>query len=400
MASESTPRKRKLPIKDAKVSNVSKKMNGESVSDKQAADWAAARLEAAMMARLGFGGASGRKRKAHENSSEPISKAIIAKRKKVDGIEEEGEDGDGESVSDEDFEPGRGSGAGSESESENDVEVAAGSGHVLEDMRSDDDEWDGEYDDDLEEDNDSDEDTSEQEKFLSTVTATGPEVVVFQDTSAQRSAPVGSKGDWKTFMSSNISKLSGEGKPTNLTKEEADQEEQDNQHDRDLMELLKTTKLIEEYNASQLAGTDRRKYMQEKLVELGAKPAKPKAPRAIRMGMELKEKERAAKRLEEAKNMGTYHSSLKAQIMGEAGKKEKESKVKRIKERVKARSRGIDEGGGGGEAEAGVEEEEEVEEEEGIEEEEGVGEEEEEEEGEFPLSLLVVRIDGRSQDTR
>ncbi|KAI9092690.1 hypothetical protein DFS34DRAFT_569147, partial [Phlyctochytrium arcticum] len=168
-------------------------------------------------------------------------------------------------------------------------------------------------------------------------------VVEFKDPTRNRAASSnGTKGAQRAFMSSSIKKLNSDGKPTKpLSKEDEELEKEDDQHDRDLMDLLQTTKLIEEYNEDQLAGADRRRHMFSKLEGLGVKSAKPKAPRAVRYGMEQKEKERGQKRLQEAKDLGTYHANYRTQIMGEAGVKEKATNLRRIKDKVKERSRGI-----------------------------------------------------------
>ncbi|KAJ3005366.1 hypothetical protein HKX48_000727, partial [Thoreauomyces humboldtii] len=170
-------------------------------------------------------------------------------------------------------------------------------------------------------------------------------VVVFQDATS-RSAAAGSKNDWRAFMSSDIRKVSGEKPVQHLTKKEAEQEAEDKKHDRDLADLIKTSKLIEDHMASELTGNERRKHMAARVAELGGRTAKTRTPRAIQMGMDVKERERAARRLQDAKDLGVYHSSLKTQIMGEQGQKDLEQKTSRIKDRVKHRSRGIDGGFG------------------------------------------------------
>ncbi|KAJ3415157.1 hypothetical protein HDV05_005437 [Chytridiales sp. JEL 0842] len=161
------------------------------------------------------------------------------------------------------------------------------------------------------------------------VSSSTAEVVVFQETG--RREPTGSKYDYKTFMSSDITKLTGDKKKpeTPITKEEADQDREDDMHDRELMDLLKSSRLIDDIAASELTGKDRRAHLSSRLIELGAKPSKaPKAPFPMRLGMIKAEKDRSQKRLKEAKDMGLYHSSLRNQILAGGDK----SKVEKMKE--------------------------------------------------------------------
>ncbi|KAJ3245074.1 hypothetical protein HK104_007989, partial [Borealophlyctis nickersoniae] len=213
-------------------------------------------------------------------------------------------------------------------------------------MRSDD-EWDedGGSDDDDEGEEDEDEDEDDGKGFGEPPSGSkGPSVVVFNDTSVGRQEAPRSKADWKAFMSSEIKKVSGEVKRRKITREEAQQDAEDDQHDRELMDLLKTTKLVEQYTSSELTGADRRKYLEKKVVELGGMPEKRKAPLPMRIGMAKKEQERAAKRVQEAKDMGLYHSSLKTQILGSTGRAALDDKVS--KKRQARTNRGIDGGFG------------------------------------------------------
>ncbi|CAG8533984.1 1048_t:CDS:2 [Diversispora eburnea] len=95
--------------------------------------------------------------------------------------------------------------------------------------------------------------------------------------------------------------------------EEIKEEEINKKNDRELEELLKATKLLEKYTAEQLTGKQRRKYNDGKLIELGAKPDNrgKKVPTPISLGMQVKRKEKEQKELEEAKNLGLYHKSIK-----------------------------------------------------------------------------------------
>ncbi|KAJ3161045.1 hypothetical protein HDU86_007664 [Geranomyces michiganensis] len=180
----------------------------------------------------------------------------------------------------------------------------------------------------------------------------GPQVIVFQDaarappTTSALLASTNTKAAYRAFMSSSIKKQTTAAPRTKLSAREAEQEQQDQQHDRDLAELLRDSKLVEQFTRNELTGADRRAHMREQVVALGGKPAKLKVPRNIQMGMDVKERARGAQRLQEAKDLGTYHSSLKTQIMGAQGQKDLKAKTDRIKERVKHRSRGIDGGFG------------------------------------------------------
>ncbi|KAI9334884.1 hypothetical protein BDR26DRAFT_866318, partial [Obelidium mucronatum] len=78
-------------------------------------------------------------------------------------------------------------------------------------------------------------------------------VIVNNANTGRRDPTMGGAREWRTFMTSDVGKM------------------QDNANDRELMDLLQTSKLIEDFNASELFGKDRRKYLENKLHELGAK---------------------------------------------------------------------------------------------------------------------------------
>ncbi|KAI8590419.1 hypothetical protein BDZ88DRAFT_102752 [Geranomyces variabilis] len=199
------------------------------------------------------------------------------------------------------------------------------------------------------------EDEEEEEGTSPQPSSSGPQVIVFQDavrsTEIQSgllaSTPQNTKSAYRAFMSSSIKKQTSSAKPPKkLSAREAEQETLDLQHDRDLADLLRTSKLVEQFTTSELTGADRRAHMRDKVVALGGKAAKLKIPRQIQMGMDVKERQRGAQRLQEAKDLGTYHAKFKTQIMGAQGQKDLAAKTERIKERVKHRSRGIDGGFG------------------------------------------------------
>lgn len=143
-------------------------------------------------------------------------------------------------------------------------------------------------------------------------TISQPEVVVFNDTGV-RSNVKKSKQDWKQFMSSKVSDINGKKKPAQkLTKAEIDQDKEDDMNDQELMNILETTKLVENYAAQELTGEEMRKYKKRKLVELGIKESKgPKAPFKQRLIMQQSAIHRKTKELEEAKNIGLYDPLIK-----------------------------------------------------------------------------------------
>ncbi|OZJ04761.1 hypothetical protein BZG36_01833 [Bifiguratus adelaidae] len=159
-----------------------------------------------------------------------------------------------------------------------------------------------------------------------------PQVVVF-DASKLGQKPTdvkGSKYDYKAFMariSSKVGKMDMEPPPP-PTAEEIEEEEENKRHDKELQDLLNTTKLLENYEVEMMSGQERRRHHKKKLTELGAKAGKGvKVPTAISLGMKTKERERAAAALEEAKNLGNYHRSIKHQFAVPG--KEKDSKAYR-----------------------------------------------------------------------
>ncbi|GBB91289.1 hypothetical protein RclHR1_18490002 [Rhizophagus clarus] len=141
-----------------------------------------------------------------------------------------------------------------------------------------------------------------------------PEVVVFNGGSLKKSLNKSGSNitEWKSFMSHKISKVNGKPQISlskNITRSE---EEINRKNDDELEELLKTTKLLEKYTTEQLSGKDRRKHVEQKMVELGAKPKKGmKIPTPISLEIQSKRRERERKELEEVKNLGLYHKSIK-----------------------------------------------------------------------------------------
>nr|CAG8432978.1 7428_t:CDS:2 [Entrophospora candida] len=66
------------------------------------------------------------------------------------------------------------------------------------------------------------------------------------------------------------------------------------------------------YAVEHLTARERRKYNEKKLTELGAKKSKgDKIPISVSLGMKKKQFKRQKKELEEAKNIGLYHHTIK-----------------------------------------------------------------------------------------
>ncbi|KAL0097828.1 hypothetical protein J3Q64DRAFT_1715360 [Phycomyces blakesleeanus] len=152
----------------------------------------------------------------------------------------------------------------------------------------------------------------------------GPTVVVFDGSSLRKKATGESKAEKRAFMSSKISKpepsLSAIPKP--LSEKDQEEEEENDRHDKDLKELLATTKLLEEYQLEEMSGKERRKHMMAKMEALGVKAsANGKVPLAMHLGMEAKKSERQQQKLQNAKDLGLYDKSTRHLYVD---KKEKE----------------------------------------------------------------------------
>ncbi|KAG0364564.1 hypothetical protein BC939DRAFT_456224 [Gamsiella multidivaricata] len=162
---------------------------------------------------------------------------------------------------------------------------------------------------------------------------TGPEVVVFDASSLNRKSTTAStEFNFKKFMSSKISKLDEAPAPFEnpLTAEEKAEEIENKRNDTELHSLIKASRLLEQYNADQLDGADRRKHQREQLERLGIqKKEKIKVPLQISFGMMAKQRERDLKELEEAKNNGTYHKSIKHTFAAAGGKKKEKPRSER-----------------------------------------------------------------------
>ncbi|KAJ3045640.1 hypothetical protein HDV00_007764 [Rhizophlyctis rosea] len=347
-----------MPKATTRVSSASKQQSTRPSADEISAEWAAQRLEAVLAARLGFdfddfgSNNTSKKRKRGDIKTSKPKKSRLGRQEEQVAVEaEDGEEEDlvaDEASMDSDD---------NDAQDERERELLVKGKHVIDDMRSDDEEWDDGEDD--EEDSEEDDDEGDEEA-LSLLGALGsgsknankpssngaaPVVVVFNDTSSTRKETSGNASDWRAFMSDKVKLVAGERPKPRISKKEAEQDAEDDQNDRDLMDLLKTTKLVEQYTADELVGKDRRKYNQQKVVELGGKAPKPqKAPLPMRIGFKMGLERIAQKRLQEAKDMGMYHSSLKTQIMGDTARAAKEAE--QTKRKMARRDRGIDGGFG------------------------------------------------------
>ncbi|KAM3586997.1 hypothetical protein VKS41_002044 [Umbelopsis sp. WA50703] len=177
--------------------------------------------------------------------------------------------------------------------------------------------------------NDSTEPTSEEKQ--NNKDKSGPEVVVFSDSTTKKTVTGTSKAEYKAFMSSKVSKMEAPPPPPPKSVKELEEEEENLAHDRELKELLATSKLLEEYELEEMTGKERRRHNMNKLETLGVKKSKaPKMPIQMRLGMDQKHKEREQKKLQEAKDIGLYDKSLKHLYAAAVKPKEKKSRDKGI----------------------------------------------------------------------
>ncbi|KAF9534833.1 hypothetical protein CPB83DRAFT_830979 [Crepidotus variabilis] len=153
-------------------------------------------------------------------------------------------------------------------------------------------------------------------------------VVVFSDISMKAGTTDSvSKAQMKAFMSSKISKLSTntENPPkSNRTPKEEEEERTNLQNDALLHKLVHTKLLSGSMNTElDLTPAKKRKAFAGRILELtgdvklgkGEKEIRVaernKASKRVREGIAGKQKERSKQELEEAKNLGNYHQSLK-----------------------------------------------------------------------------------------
>ncbi|KAI9594541.1 hypothetical protein BDF19DRAFT_414589 [Syncephalis fuscata] len=175
-----------------------------------------------------------------------------------------------------------------------------------------------------------------QHKKTTTVTVNEVEVTVFKDPTAQRIATT-NKRDYKAFMSSKIDKINNvKPNTTPQTQQEQQEEIEDRLHDKELNDLLQSSNLIERIATEQLAGKDRKKYLQGKMIELGAKPIKSpsRLPFNVHVGIQDSRKKKVEQHLEEARNIGMFRTSLRRELEDQIG-------VKRKKEEMVRKDRGM-----------------------------------------------------------
>ncbi|KAJ4466508.1 hypothetical protein J3R30DRAFT_3859295, partial [Lentinula aciculospora] len=158
--------------------------------------------------------------------------------------------------------------------------------------------------------------------------ASTPNVLVFSEksTASKLERDPMAKYHTKTFMSSKISKLREEAAPANSSERtDEDLKEQSNiQNDALLHKLVHTKLLSGSLNSElELTPSQRRKALSGRIVELtgdaklgrGERLVRTaehnKASKRVREGLMQKQKERRAAELEEAKNLGNYHPTLK-----------------------------------------------------------------------------------------
>lgn len=100
-----------------------------------------------------------------------------------------------------------------------------------------------------------------------------PIVVVHQefDSRNRSSQPDGIR--IHSFMSSKLKIKTGENELVKRFKsaKEIDQDKQNKDDDTELESLIKTSKIVEQFNAEQLTGKDRQRYQKKQLIKLGGK---------------------------------------------------------------------------------------------------------------------------------
>ncbi|KAF9006462.1 hypothetical protein BDQ17DRAFT_1389284 [Cyathus striatus] len=181
-------------------------------------------------------------------------------------------------------------------------------------------------------------DTGAVEEPASASNSQKSNIVIFCDPSSSRRADTNTKAFMKTFMSSKISKLTSDIATTGTKeKSELDEDEEDirtnAQNDALLHKLIHTNLLSGSLNTElDLTPAQRRKALQGRVLELtgSAKLGKGeklvreternKAAKRVREGIAEKQREKERRELEEAKNLGNYHPTLKKLYEGSSSK--------------------------------------------------------------------------------
>ncbi|KAF9651111.1 hypothetical protein BDM02DRAFT_965243 [Thelephora ganbajun] len=156
----------------------------------------------------------------------------------------------------------------------------------------------------------------------------GPSIITFRDPGKKSEASASDRSLKKAFMSSKVSKLRQEiTKPTNKTKpsEDDDLDLSNQQNDALLHKLVHAQLLSGVRNSDELnlTGAQRRRALEGRVLELAEKSKigkgeslvrkaeRTKAAKRVRLGIEAKQKARVKQKLEEAKDLGNYHPTLK-----------------------------------------------------------------------------------------
>ncbi|KAF9820979.1 hypothetical protein IEO21_00956 [Rhodonia placenta] len=160
------------------------------------------------------------------------------------------------------------------------------------------------------------------------VSATQPNVVVFSERASQpgSSTQKMNKAQMKAFMSSKVTKLTQEVTDSPLDEENDDEAKElsNAQNDALLHRLVHTRILSGSLDPDlNLTSAQRKKALAGRVLEAAGKvklgkgegsvraAERNKAAKRVREGMMVKQKERQQKELEEAKQLGNYHPTLK-----------------------------------------------------------------------------------------
>ncbi|KAG6855115.1 hypothetical protein C0991_006044 [Blastosporella zonata] len=168
----------------------------------------------------------------------------------------------------------------------------------------------------------------DDDEFMAASSYDNSKVVVFQDIarSSTQSDPI-TKSQMKAFMSSKVSKLRQAvpgSEKKEKTEEEKDDERTNAQNDAILHRLVHTKLLSGSLDPDlDMTPAHRRKALAGRVLELsgtaklgkGEKSVREKernkASKRVREGLKEKQKERARQELEQAKDLGNYHPTLK-----------------------------------------------------------------------------------------
>ncbi|KAI9063360.1 hypothetical protein FKP32DRAFT_1650959 [Trametes sanguinea] len=227
----------------------------------------------------------------------------------------------------------------------------SGIGHSSdeEDTDEDGDEWDSGSEEDSEGEGDEDEDDdfryeSQAGPSNPSHTPKQPDVVVFEEVGTSTMMPKKIKSG---FMSSKVTKLTQDSVQPGKKKEASDDEDDDltnAQNDALLHRLVHTQLLSGSLNADlNLKPAQRKKALEGRILEAASKAKlgkgeaivrqaeRNRAAKKVRDGLLEKQHERHAKKIEEAKQLGNYHPTLKAMYDAEAAELAKPKSRKREK---------------------------------------------------------------------